>query len=141
MPLSLTPSDEIAVPILVKFAGLLYVTKIDHNCFRSILDDHGKVLKLREVQSNLATREEKKSRNPEIQKCWSAQVTDEKSHFWNIFLCCFNVVYLLIQLINYEKKQKYFFMFIIVILFIYLKIPDLSLIYLQLSRILIYSRL
>ena len=88
MPLSLTPSDEIAVPILVKFAGLLYVTKIDHNCFRSILDDHGKVLKLREVQ-----------RGEEIQKCWSAQVTDEKSHFWNIFLCCFNVVYLLIQLI------------------------------------------
>ena len=44
MPLSLTPSDEIAVPILVKFAGLLYVTKIDHNCFRSILDDQGEVI-------------------------------------------------------------------------------------------------
>ena len=105
MPLSLTPSDEIAVPILLKLTGLLYATKIDHNCFRSILDDHGKVLKLREVQ-----------RGEEIQKCWSAwsaQVTtDEKSHFWNIFLCCFNVVYLLIQLIYYEKKQKNFFCYV-----------------------------
>ena len=85
MPLSLTPSDEIAVPILVKFAGLLYVTKIDHNCFRSILDDHGKVLKLREVQ-----------RGEEIQKCWSAQVTiksQTKNRIFGIYFCAVSMLF------------------------------------------------